>query len=312
MPNLIRLSEIVRDPKSVVTVGTFDGVHHGHRALIDAVVNKAKSSNSRSVVVTFDPHPRSIIHTKSGGIKLLTTLHERAEIMSQMGVDLMCVIPFTRDFSLLSSGQFVREVIHQQIGINHFVIGYDHHFGKDRSGTIETLETLAPELGFDVQVVSKKEMGHTTVSSTVIRNLLLDDGNVKRASDLLGRTYMLNGLVVHVDERGREIGFPTANLKPEQDDKLVPKDGIYAVKVLVDDVWYGGMMNIGIRPTFDGTTKSLEVNLFDFDKQIYGQTIQVRFIDRIRDEQKFTSLEALKTQLQLDKNKSREILNTLG
>lgn len=308
MPSCVRLAEIEYNARSVVTVGTFDGVHQGHRALIEAVVQKAKATNSRSVVVTFDPHPRSIIHSRFEGIKLLTTLRERAEIMNDFGVDVMCVIPFTRDFSLLDSEQFVREVIHQKIGINHFVIGYDHHFGRNRTGTIETLQKLSPILGFDVQVVSKKEMGDTTISSTVIRKLLAETGEVKKATTLLGRPYMLNGLVVHGSERGRLIGFPTANLKPEQDDKLIPKDGIYAVKVRVDEHWYNGMMNIGVRPTFDGTTQSLEVNIFDFNRQIYGQTIQVRFIERIRDEKKFKGPEELKKQLKSDEAAAKSLL----
>ena len=309
MAKLCHLHEIKRDPNTVITVGTFDGVHQGHKALIEAVVKQAKATNSRSVVVTFDPHPRSIIRSKEEGLKLLTTMRERAESMKSLGVDVMCVIPFTRDFSLLSSKQFVKEIIHEKIGINHFVIGYDHHFGKDRSGTIETLERLAPDLGFDVQVVSKKEMGDTTISSTVIRDILAEEGDVKRAKDLLGRPYMLNGLVIHGDERGRNIGFPTANLKPEHEDKLVPKNGIYAVKIRVNDSWYNGMMNIGIRPTFDGTKKSLEVNIFNFDESIYGKTVQVRFFERIRDEKKFSGPAELIQQLENDKARVTAILN---
>ena len=308
MAKLCHLHEIKRDPNTVITVGTFDGVHQGHKALIEAVVKQAKTTKSRSVVVTFDPHPRSIIRSKEEGLKLLTTMRERAESMKSLGVDVMCVIPFTRDFSLLSSEQFVKEIIHEKIGINHFVIGYDHHFGKDRSGTIETLERLAPDLGFDVQVVSKKEMGDTTISSTVIRDILAEEGDVKRAKDLLGRPYMLNGLVIHGDERGRNIGFPTANLKPEHEDKLVPKNGIYAVKIRVNDSWYNGMMNIGIRPTFDGTKKSLEVNIFNFDESIYGKTVQVRFFERIRDEKKFSGPVELIQQLENDKAKVTTIL----
>lgn len=309
MAKLCPLHEIKRESNSVVTVGTFDGVHQGHKALIEAVVHRAKQTQSRSVVVTFDPHPRSIIRSKGEGLKLLTTMRERAESMKSLGVDVLCVIPFTRDFSLLSSEEFVKNVIFQKIGINHFVIGYDHHFGKDRTGTISTLERLAPELGFDVQVISKREMGDTTISSTFIRNILKKEGDVQRAAELLGRPYMLNGLVIHGDERGREIGYPTANIKPEHEDKLVPKNGIYAVKIRVDEQWFNGMMNIGIRPTFDGTTKSLEVNIFDFDQQIYGKMVQVRFFKRIRDERKFSGIRELIEQLKQDKESAITILN---
>lgn len=308
MAKLCPLHEIKRESNSVVTVGTFDGVHQGHKALIEAVVHRARETQSRSVVVTFDPHPRSIIRSKGEGLKLLTTMRERAESMKSLGVDVLCVIPFTRDFSLLSSEEFVKNVIFEKIGINHFVIGYDHHFGKDRTGTISTLERLAPELGFDVQVISKREMGDTTISSTFIRNILKEEGSVQRAAELLGRPYMLNGLVIHGDERGREIGYPTANIKPEHEDKLVPKNGIYAVKIRVDEQWYNGMMNIGIRPTFDGTTKSLEVNIFDFDQQIYGKMVQVRFFKRIRDERKFSGIRELTEQLKKDKEYAINIL----
>ena len=301
MAKLTHLNDVERVENTVLTVGTFDGVHEGHRALMETVVEKAKQRNARSVVVTFDPHPRTIIHSKSDGIKLLTTLKERAEILETIGIDVLVVIPFTRDFSLLSSEEFVKDVIHKKIGISEFIIGYDHHFGRDRSGTIETLERLGPELKFDVQVVSKKEMGDTTISSTVIRNEIIENGNMIKAADLLGRPYMLNALVIHGDERGRKIGFPTANLQPEHQDKAIPKNGIYAVKVRVDGQWFSGMMNIGVRPTFDGVTKSLEVNIFDFKQMIYGKTVQIRFFDRIREEQKFESADKLKAQLQHDK-----------
>ncbi len=309
MAKLTHLNEVERIENTVLTVGTFDGVHEGHRALMETVVEKAKKRKARSVVVTFDPHPRTIIHSKSDGIKLLTTLKERAEILETLGIDVLVVIPFTRDFSLLSSEEFVKDVIHKKIGISEFIIGYDHHFGKDRSGTIGTLERLGPELNFDVQVVSKKEMGDTTISSTVIRHEIIEEGNMPKAAELLGRPYLLNALVIHGDERGRKIGYPTANLQPEHQDKAIPKNGIYAVKVRVDGEWFSGMMNIGVRPTFDGVTKSLEVNIFEFEKMIYGKTVQIRFIKRIRDEQKFSSVDELITQLNTDKEAVLQLLN---
>ncbi len=309
MAKLVHLKDIDRNPNTVVTVGTFDGVHEGHRALMEAVVGKAKDRNARSVVVTFDPHPRAIISPKGESIKLLTSLEERAEILKSYGIDILLVIPFTRDFSLLSSEEFVKEIIHKKVGISEFVIGYDHHFGKDRSGTIETLEKLKLELNFEVQVISKREMGDTTISSTVIRKEIQDEGDVIRASELLGRPYMLNGVVVHGDERGRLIGFPTANLQPQHKDKVIPKNGIYVIKVRVDDIWYGGVMNIGVRPTFGGEDKTLEAHIFDFDQSIYGKTIQVEFFDRIRDEQKFGSAEELSAQLERDKATAKHLLS---
>lgn len=308
MAKLVHLKDIIHQSNTVITVGTFDGVHEGHRALMETVVSKARKRRARSVVVTFDPHPRTIINPKGSSIRLLTSLRERAEILEDIGVDELCVISFTRDFSLLSSEEFVRDVIHSKIGISEFVIGYDHHFGKDRSGTIDTLENLGPKLGFDVYVVSKKEMGEVTISSTVIRKAIQEDGDMNQAAKLLGRPYMLNGLVIHGDERGRKIGFPTANLQAEHPDKVIPKNGIYAVRVRVDEVWYNGMMNIGVRPTFDGETKTLEVNIFDFDQSIYGKTVQIRFFNRIRDEKKFKGMAELKEQLELDMQKSLEVL----
>lgn len=310
MAKLVHLSEIDHQPNTVVTVGTFDGVHEGHRALMETVVEKAKARKGRSVVVTFDPHPRTIIGSKNTELKLLTTLQERAEILESIGVDILLVIPFTRDFSLLSSEEFVKDVIFSKIGISEFVIGYDHHFGKDRSGTIETLEKLGPELGFDVYVVSKREMGEVTISSTTIRKEIQENGDMNAAAALLGRPYMLNGVVIHGDERGRKIGYPTANLKPEHPDKAIPKKGIYAVQVRVDGSWYGGMMNIGVRPTFDGVTKTLEAHIFEFDQSIYGKTIQIRFYDRIRDEKKFSGIDQLKAQLDQDKDDTLQVLNS--
>jgi len=309
MAKLTAIDSVERLTNSVVTVGTFDGVHEGHKALMETLVERAKTRSARSVVVTFDPHPRTIINSKSDGIKLLTTLRERSEVLESIGVDELVVIPFTRDFSLLTSEQFVKDVIYDKIGISEFVIGYDHHFGKDRSGTIETLKKLGPELGFDIQVVSKKEMGDTTVSSTVVRKEIIEQGDMNRVTELLGRSYMLNALVIHGDERGRTIGFPTANLQPEHPDKALPKNGIYAVKIRVDETWYNGMMNIGVRPTFDGQTKSLEVNIFDFDEMIYGKTVQIRFFDRIRDEKKFSGTNELKEQLGKDKQAVQLVFN---
>ncbi|MEX2477562.1 MAG: bifunctional riboflavin kinase/FAD synthetase [Gracilimonas sp.] len=308
MGKLIELKNITHQPNTVVTVGTFDGVHKGHRKLINAVVEKARGRDARSVVVTFDPHPREIITPGKGGIKLLTTLKERCEILQDLGVDVLLVIPFDRDFSLLTSEEFVRDIIYDKVGVSEFVIGYDHHFGRDREGTIETIEKLGKELGFDAYVVSKEEMGEVTISSTVIRKTLAEEGNVNKAADYLNRNYLLNGIVMHGDERGRTIGYPTANLKPEHENKVIPKNGVYAVKVRVSGEWYGGMMNIGVRPTFDDPERTIEVHIFDFEKKIYGETIQVRFLDRIRNEKKFNGVEELKKQLDQDKKESLELL----
>lgn len=310
MAELVFLEDVERVPNSVITVGTFDGVHAGHRAIIDTVVEKAEQRNARSVLVTFDPHPRNIINPGDAGIKLLTTLQERCEILEELGIDTMVVIPFDRDFSLLSSEEFIRDIIYDKIGVSEFVIGYDHQFGRNREGTIETIEQIGKELGFDSYVVSKREVGEKTVSSTAIRNAISEDGNVEEAAKFLQRPYRLNGTVIHGDKRGKAIGFPTANIKPEHSNKIIPKNGVYAVKVRINGDWYDGMMNIGIRPTFDGDVQTLEVHLFEFDKDIYGKEVQVRFFSRIRDEKKFDGKEELIEQLEQDEKRSKELLSS--
>ena len=305
------LDDVERDPNTVLTVGTFDGVHKGHRTLIETVVEKAEQQKARSVIVTFDPHPREIITPGDPSIRLLTTLEERCELMTDIGVDLMVVIPFNRDFSLLSSEEFVEDVIFNYIGVKEFVIGYDHHFGRDREGTIETVKEMGRNLGFNAHVVSKKEVGKTTVSSSKIRKLISDDGQVEEAAQLLGRSYLLNGTVVHGNKRGKGLGFPTANIKPDHKQKVVPKVGVYAVKIRINGQIFNGMMNVGVRPTFsEGYERTLEVHIFDFTEEIYGKAIQVRFMKRIRDEIRFEGKEHLIQQLNKDKSVAKEILKS--
>lgn len=308
MAELVYLNDVTRDSNSVLTVGTFDGVHEGHRAIMETVVKKARKRNARSVIVTFDPHPREIIHPGESGIKLLTTLQERCEILKDLGIDLMVVIPFDRDFSLLTSKEFVEDILYKKIGISEIVIGYDHHFGRDRQGTIETIEDLGEKLGFDSYVVSRQEVGNTGVSSTKIRTALSEQGDVQLAKKLLGRYYMLNGTVVHGDKRGKKIGYPTANIQTEHHQKIIPKNGVYAVKIRVDGEWHKGMMNIGVRPTFEGKHKTMEVNIFNFDENIYGKNVQVLFIERIRDELKFNGVDELITRLKKDETEAAEAL----
>lgn len=310
MTELVYLKDINREPNTVLTVGTFDGVHAGHRVLMDTVLEKAKERDARSVIVTFDPHPREIITPGKAGIKLLSTLPERRQVLEELGVDVLLVIPFDRDFSLLSAEEFISEIIYEKVGVSEFVIGYDHHFGKDREGTIETVERLGNELGFDAKVVSRQEVGEQTVSSTAIRKAIAEEGNMESAAEMLQRRYRLSGTVVHGDKRGKKIGFPTANLNPVDARKIIPKDGVYAVTAHMDGESWKGMMNIGSRPTFEGRDRTLEVHLFDFDKTIYGKTIEIRFIKRIRDEMQFDGVDALVGQLKKDEQTAREILRS--
>ncbi len=309
MASLVFLKDVERYDNTVLTVGTFDGVHAGHKVLINSVLDKAKVKSARSVIVTFDPHPREIINPGDSGIKLLSSLEERRELLADLGIDLMVVIPFDRDFSLLTSKEFVKDIIWKKIGVSEFVIGYDHQFGKDREGSIDTVQNLGKELGFDAHVVSKQEIENRTVSSTLIRNTLQKEGNVKLAAKFLERNYLLNGTVVHGDKRGKKIEYPTANIQPESKRKVIPKHGVYAVWTRVNDQYFASMMNIGVRPTFNGDKTTLEVHIFSFDRDIYGKNVQVQFVDRIRDEQEFEGIEHLKTRLQKDEDAAKEILN---
>ncbi len=302
MSKPVYIQEYRKNPSNVLTVGTFDGVHLGHQALIRNVVSRARRKNAPAAVITFDPHPREVINPSSDGIRLLTTLSERASIMQDYGINEMIVIPFTRDFSILSSEMFIREYVYERIGVDEFVIGYDHHFGRDREGSIRTLEMLSSELGFSVHVVKAHEVRHVTVSSTVIRNLLEQEGDVGTAAEMLGRYYELGGTIVKGDQRGRTIGFPTANLEPESSRKVLPANGVYCVEATLEGQSYRGMMNIGYRPTFTGEQRIVpEVHLFDFNRTIYGSRMRVRFISRIRGEHKFSSVEALVQQLVRDR-----------
>lgn len=304
MTKLVPITEVKFDRKSTVTVGTFDGVHEGHKSLIKTLVAEAKKSNARSVLVTFDPHPRNIINPQHS-LGLLTTLEERATILSNLGLDEMIVIPFTRDFSLLSSSEFIKKYIVEKIGLSCFVIGYDHHFGRDRDGSFETVVKIGKESNFSVRLVQAHEISTHTVSSTVVRRALLFDGNVSLAQTYLGHPYRIEGTVVNGNQRGRTIGFPTANIMPENAKKIVPKNGVYAVKAIVQGIEYGGMMNIGVRPTVtDGLEKTIEVHLFDFNEMIYGKTMTIDFIARLRDEMKFSGVEELIAQLALDKKEA--------
>ena len=312
MAIITHLKDVERNPDTVLTVGTFDGVHAGHKVLINRVTEEAERSKSRSVIVTFDPHPREIINPGKAGIKLLSTLDERSELLSDLGVDEMVVIPFDRDFSLLTSEEFVRKIVWKKIGVKTFIIGYDHQFGRNREGTIETVQRLGKELGFSSHIVSKQEVKDKTVSSTAIRNAIQKEGDMKLAASFLDRYYILHGSVVHGDKRGKKIGYPTANIQPENTKKIIPKKGVYAVWIRVDGEYFEGMMNIGTRPTFDGKSETLEVHIFDFDKDIYGKKIQVQFADRIRDEQSFSGIDELKQQLNEDSKSAKNLLKKIS
>lgn len=308
MAKLTFIDQVQRDPNTTLTVGTFDGVHAGHRVLIQTVLNEAAKSGGRSVIVTFDPHPREIIDPGAAGIKLLSTLKERCELLADLGIDEMVVIPFDRDFSLLTSEEFVKKIIWEKIGVSNFVIGYDHHFGRDREGTIDTVKRLGVELGFASHVVLKQEVGDQTVSSTAVRRAIQVEGDMTQATNFLERYYLLNGTVIHGDKRGKSLGYPTANIQPENPSKIIPLKGVYATWIRVEERYYRGMLNIGDRPTFEKANFSIEVHILDFDEDIYGKEIQVQFVERIRDEMVFSGKNELIDQLNSDKEKTIQIL----
>lgn len=308
MTKLVPINQVQFNKNSVVTVGTFDGVHEGHQSLIKVLIQEAKARNARSVLVTFDPHPRDIINPQHS-LGLLTTLEERAELLTRCGLDELVVIPFDRDFSLLTSHEFIMNYVVKKIGLSCFVIGYDHKFGRDRDGTYETVTKIGKEENFDVRLVHAHEVKEITVSSTAVRKALLNDGNVRLAQSYLGHLYRIEGTVVNGDQRGRTIGFPTANIKPENVKKIIPKNGVYAVEVEILGKKYGAMMNIGVRPTVtEGIEKTIEVHVFEFSEMIYGKTLTIDFVARLRDEMKFEGLQALINQLKKDKSDALSLL----
>ncbi|RPI66189.1 MAG: bifunctional riboflavin kinase/FAD synthetase [Ignavibacteriales bacterium] len=300
--------EIKKDNNTVLTIGTFDGIHQGHSQIINKVKEIAGEKNSRSFFITFDPHPRKVI-SKNYDIKLLTTLPEKIEILNNIGIDGLYIIRFTREFSRLTSTEFFREFIIDTVGLSDIIIGFDHHFGKDRSGDIETVKALGAEYGFNVTIVEPYSIDDDTVSSTKIRNAL-STGDLKKANKFLGRYYSFNGKVIKGDMRGRELGFPTANLELTDDDKLLPALGIYAVEIVLDEMKYYGLLSIGKRPTFHNSGHIVpEVYIYNFEKEIYGEVLKVNLVERIRDEEKYSDADELIKQMNRDKQEGLRIFN---
>ncbi|MEM0962122.1 MAG: bifunctional riboflavin kinase/FAD synthetase [Bacteroidota bacterium] len=294
--------------QSVVTTGTFDGVHLGHRAIVRYLVERAADIGGVPTVVTFDPHPRAVL--LGHPIPLLTTLAERADALEELGVERFVVIRFSRDLSLLEPEDYIRDVLVDQVGMGEIVIGYDHRFGRKARGDRALLDAMGPGLGFSVDVIPEQILDDVTVSSTEIRRQLAEAGDAARAAELLGRPYRITGTVVRGDQRGRTIGYPTANVEPTDARKLVPKAGVYAVRArLADGSAVTGMMNIGRRPTFetDGQ-RTIEVHLFDVDRDLYGQRLTVDVIERIRDERRFDGADGLTRQLADDRRRAKWLL----
>lgn len=290
----------------VLTIGTFDGVHVGHQKIIQQLNEEAKKIGGESVLFTFYPHPRMVLYPESHGLKLIQTQVEKVDKLRRMGLQNLIVYPFTKEFSRISAIDFVRDFLVNQLSVKKLVIGYDHQFGKNREGSIHFLREVCDTYGFEVIEIDAQEVDDVNVSSTKIRNAILE-GDMQKAQLFLGEPYELFGKVVQGESLGRQLGFPTANLDVESDIKLIPKNGVYAVNVLLeDDMIYEGMMNIGSRPTVhaQGVT-SMEINLFDFSGDLYGQKITVQLLSRFRDEVKFDTLDALKDQLKKDEQEIR-------
>lgn len=295
-------------PYAVVTSGTFDGVHLGHQKILQRLNEVARSHpDGQSVVMTFWPHPRTVVSNDSQDLRLLSSLDEKITLLEQAGVDHLIVIPFTRSFSQLTSEEFIRQILIERIGTRKLVIGYDHRFGRDREGGFDYIQAHQAEFGFEVEEIPRQDIEAVGISSSKIR-AALSEGNVAAATRFLGRPYSLTGTVVKGRQLGRTIGFPTANLQVDDPVKLIPANGVYAVDVEQDGRTYGGMLNIGFRPTVAGENQTIETFIFDFDKDIYGEHMTLRFRAFLRPEQKFTGLPALVEQLRLDEQQARALL----
>jgi len=301
------LEQFSRLPYAVVTSGTFDGVHLGHQKILARLEEVRRTSGGESVLLTFWPHPRQVVGKDGNPPRLLTTIEEKTALLAHYGVEHLIIIPFTREFSQLSSDAFVRQVLVEKIGTKKLVIGYDHRFGRNREGSFGYLVQHAASYGFQVEEIPPQDVEHVTVSSTRVRNALLE-GNVRVANEYLGRPYTLRGTVVRGNQLGRTIGYPTANLRVDDELKLIPADGVYAVRVGRQDQSFGGMLNIGVRPTVNGTARTVEVHLFDFDADIYDEELTLHFAEKLRAERKFAGLEALKAQLRQDEADARRLL----
>jgi len=292
---------------AVVTTGTFDGVHLGHHKIIDRLKNIAKAIDGETVILTFDPHPRLVLFPEDNDLKLLNTRTEKIELLAKAGIDNLIIHPFTKEFSRTSSLEFIRDILVAKLHTKRLVIGYNHHFGRNREGSFEHLLEFGPVYGFEVEEIPAQEVDTIEISSTKIRNAILN-GDILTANTYLRGDFSFNGTVIEGKKLGRKLGYPTANLKLEDKYKIIPAFGVYAVKAIHDGTEYGAMMNIGNNPTTDKSGVHIEVNIFNFNQEIYGDTLTVRVIERLRDEKKFNGLEELKAAINQDKIQSLQVL----
>lgn len=293
----------------VITIGTFDGVHIGHQKIINQLNEEAEKINGESVLFTFYPHPRMVLYPESHGIKLIQTQEEKMAKLEKMGLKNCIVFPFTFEFSRMTALEFVRDFLVNQLHVKKLVIGYDHQFGKNREGSLQFLKDICETYEFEVIEIPAQDIDEVNVSSTKIREAILA-GNIEKANNYLGDTFELTGTVVKGNQLGRTIGYPTANIVLNSDLKLIPGNGVYAVRVNARGTWFDGMMNIGTRPTVvSNGGRTIEVNIFDFEETIYDEIVTVQFLSKWRDEQKFNGLEELKNQLKIDEETIRTVLS---
>lgn len=303
------LSEVDFNKESVVTVGTFDGVHLGHRQIIEKLDSIKSLKSYRSIVITFEPHPQIVLKNRTHDVKILTTLDEKLELFENLGIDLAFVINFTNEFAKTPAEDFYKKYLIDGTGLSDLVLGYDHMFGKNREGNFDKLEKLSVKYGFCIDKIDEYKHGGEHISSTVIRRLLEESGDIKKAGQMLGGNYGFEGTVVEGRKLGREIGYPTANIGVSSEYKLIPKIGVYTVKAEVEGKSYHGMMSIGKNPTVtDDDSIKIEVNVFDFKDELYGKKIRISLVEYLRDEVKFNSLEELKNMLKKDKEESLKIV----
>jgi riboflavin kinase/FMN adenylyltransferase len=303
------INEFHSDKKTILTLGTFDGVHIGHAAILKKLTQNTADGKFESAVLTFFPHPRMVLQGKSD-LKLLNTINEKIDLLEKIGIENLIIHPFDANFSQLSAEEFVKTVLVDQLHIQKIIIGYDHRFGKNRTANIDDLTAFGLKYGFEVEQISAQEINDISISSTKIRTAL-EDGEINLANEYLGYSYFLSGTVVKGKQLGRTIGFPTANIELEEEYKLVPKNGVYIVAAEIDGKSVYGMMNIGFNPTVQGEKRTIEVHFFDFDLDIYDRHIRVAILQHIRSEEKFESVEFLKIQLGKDKDFSIQYIQNL-
>ena len=304
------IKSFIATKSTIITIGTFDGVHLGHKKILEQIISSANELKCESLVLTFFPHPRTVLQAGTE-MKQINTLAEKTTLFEDLGIDNLVIHPFDAAFSRLTAEEFVKQVLVDTFKIKKIIIGYDHRFGRNRTANIDDLIEFGNKFGFEVEQISAKEINEVAISSTKIRNALTE-GNIELANSYLGYSYSLTGIVSKGKQLGRTIGYPTANIKIDEDYKLIPQNGVYIVQSNIDGITYYGMMNIGNRPTVDGTTQTIEIHFFNFNKDIYNKKITVSLLKRMRSEQKFESVDALKKQLDNDKKAALAFIENLS